>query len=81
MTKQNKLTDADMFFSAMKFKDVQVLRKTYSFFMLLALIFMFVLATVSMLFAFTVTMKPTPVIAFDAYGKKAVFRSEERRVG
>ncbi|HPA57607.1 MAG TPA: hypothetical protein PLX56_04095 [bacterium] len=77
MTKQNKLTDADMFFSAMKFKDVQVLRKTYSFFMLLALIFMFVLATVSMLFAFTVTMKPTPVIAFDKDGKKAVFSPDD----
>jgi len=77
MTKQNKLNDADMFFSAMKFKDVQVLRKTYSFFMFFALIFMFVIAALSILFAFTVTMKPTPVIAFDKDGKKAVFSPDD----
>jgi hypothetical protein len=77
MKKENKPTDAEMFFSAMKFKDVHVLRKTYSFFMVLALVFMFVLATVSMLFAFSVTMKPTPVIAFDKEGKKAVFSPDD----
>lgn len=77
MKKEKATMSADKFFSAIKFNDMEKIRKTYAFFMAAALIMMFIIATFSIILAFSVTMKPTPVIAFDKDGKKAVFSSDD----
>jgi hypothetical protein len=77
MTTKQKTNDPEKFFSALKMKDVEKIRKTGFFFMMAALISSFFVTMAALLIAFAVTMKPTPVIAFDSDGKRAVFSGEE----
>lgn len=70
-------TNEDKFFSAMKEKDIRSARKTATFFMYAALLFMFIITVFSLGLAFVSTMKPTPVVAFDADGKRVVFTEQE----
>jgi hypothetical protein len=75
--KKTDLKDHDKFFAAMKYTDVEKIRKRSAFINLTALIFMFILAILSIGVAFISTMKPTPVIAFDSEGKRMIFDGPE----
>ncbi len=75
--KKTKLKDQDKFFAAMKYKDVEKIRKRSAFINLSALIFMFIITLFSLGTAFISTMKPTPVIAFDSEGKRMTFDGPE----
>ncbi len=77
MTTERKTRDSEKFFIAMKMKDIEKIRKTSFFFMVSALAFLFFITASALFIAFAVTMKPTPVIAFDSEGKRAVFSGNE----
>ena len=79
MSDKNKKTEQnkEKFFSKMKERDIRKARKTTTFFMYVSLLFMFIITLFSLTLAFVSSMKPTPVIAFDSEGKRAIFRGEE----
>ena len=69
--------NADRFFATIKHRDIVKSRKVASSVLIVALVFMFIVALLAVLALFAVTMKPTPVIAFDSEGKRTVFAEEE----
>jgi len=77
MTTKQKTNDPEKFFSALKMKDVEKIRKTSFYFMMAVLASSFFITMSALFIAFAITMKPTPVIAFDSDGKRAVFSGEE----
>ena len=72
-----KKDDASKFFDAIKYRDIEKMRK---FFRLLAFVFcvmMFFITLAALFFAWSVSLKPAPVIAFDKDGKRIVFSGNE----
>lgn len=72
-----KKDDASKFFDTLKYRDIEKMRK---FFRLLAFAFcvmMFFITLAALLFAWSVSLKPAPVIAFDKDGKRIVFSGNE----
>ena len=72
-----KKGDATKFFDAIKYRDIEKMRK---FFRILAFAFclmMFFITLSALLFAWSVSVKPAPVIAFDKDGRRIVFSGSE----
>lgn len=75
--KPDQAVNADRFFATLKYRDIQKMRKGANTFLVIALAFMFIVSILAVLALFAVTMKPTPVIAFDSEGKRTIFTEEE----
>jgi hypothetical protein len=73
----NSPTNSERFFATLKMRDINRMKKTVNTVMMICLIMMFLITVFVILTSFAVSMKPTPVIAFDAEGKRAVFSGEE----
>ena len=72
-----KKGDENRFFEALKFHDIEKIRK---FLRILALVFcfmIFVLTLSALFFSWSIAVKPTPVIAFDKEGRRMVFTEAE----
>ncbi len=69
--------DAELFFSAIGYRDRKTLQNRVSRFALVTVIMSFFVAIVSLLTTLIVISKPTPVIAFDQQGKRMVFTGQE----
>ena len=72
-----KKDDASKFFETLKFRDIEKIRKFLRILSLFFCFMMFAVAVLAILFAWSVTMKPAPVIAFDKEGKRTVFYGSE----
>lgn len=72
-----KNKDSDAFFNTLKYRDMEKIRKRATILVCCAILAMFVATLASLFLAFLVSMKPTPVIAFDKEGKRAVFSGDE----
>jgi len=72
-----KKDDASQFFETIKYRDIGKIRKFSRILSLVFCFMMFVTAVSAILFAWSVTMRPTPVIAFDKEGKRIVFYGSE----
>ena len=68
---------AGMFFSTLMFKDVERINKRLNLFMILTVLCMFFITLASLVLAVAVSMKPTPVIAFDKEGRRLAFSGDE----
>lgn len=65
------------FFSTIRYRDVEKLRKWSNLLMITSILLMFVISVTAIVSAFLISMKPTPVIAFDKEGRRAVFSGDE----
>jgi len=72
-----KKDDASKFFETVKFRNIEKIRKFSRILSLVFCFMMFLVAVFAILFAWSVTMKPAPVIAFDKEGKRTVFYGSE----
>jgi len=77
MKSEERTNNADRFFNAMKFKDIEKIRRRFTIINIAALIFMFIITVIALGIAFISTMKPTPVIAFDKEGKQMTFSGSD----
>lgn len=77
MKEKKGVTDADRYFAALKYKDINRMKKVTNLFFILFSILMFLIALFSLILVFITSMKPTPVVAFDAEGKRVVFNETE----
>ena len=68
-----KKGDENRFFETMKFRDVEKIRKASRILSLVFCVMMFAVALCSLFFAWSLAVKPTPVIAFDKEGRRMVF--------
>lgn len=75
--KNSRNDELQTFFSMLSAGNIQKISRRFSILMTLAVVFMFFITAASLLFAFAVTMKPTPVIAFDRDGRRVSFSGEE----
>ena len=65
--------NADRFFATLKMRDINRMKKTVNIVLLFAMTCMFLITLFALGIAFVTSMKPTPVVAFDAEGKRVVF--------
>lgn len=65
------------FFDTLKYRDIKRGRKKLTVLAFVLCTMMFLVSVLSVLFAFSVAMKPTPVIAFDKDGRRIAFSGEE----
>lgn len=72
-----KREEANDFFNLMKYRDIEKIRKTSIIFMSCLCVMMFLVTITALLFAYSVAIKPTPVIAFDKQGKRVVFSGSD----
>jgi len=74
MNKKDDLQQkADAFYQALQKSDIDRLRKRFTVIVVFALVMMFFISLVSILFGYATTNRPTPVIAFDKTGRSLVF--------
>lgn len=69
--------EAQIFFSMLSARNFEKISRRFNLLMTAAVVCMFLVTVFSLLFAFAVSMKPTPVIAFDKEGKKVAFSGDE----
>jgi len=69
--------NADRYFATLKMRDINRMRKIVNAVLLMAVVFMFVITLAALSLVFVTSMKPTPVVAFDAEGKRVVFTETE----
>ncbi|MBO4711602.1 hypothetical protein J5681_06780 [bacterium] len=72
-----KKDDAANFFDTLKYRDIEKMRKFFRMFAFAFCVMMFLLTLTALLFAWSLAVKPTPVIAFDKEGKRIIFEGNE----
>lgn len=72
-----KKGDEKRFFEAKNFHDVEKIRKASRILSIVFCMMMFVVTLCALFFAWSLAVKPTPVIAFDKDGKRMVFSAAE----
>lgn len=72
-----KKGDENRFFETMKFRDVEKIRKFSRILSIVFCFMMFAVALCALFFAWSLAVKPTPVIAFDKEGRRMVFSEAE----
>jgi len=69
--------NADRFFATLKMRDINRMKRIVNILLLFAMTCMFLITLFALGIAFVTSMKPTPVVAFDAEGKRVVFTEQE----
>ena len=69
--------NADRFFATLKMRDINRMKRIVNILLLFTMTCMFLITLFALGIAFVNTMKPTPVVAFDAEGKRVVFTEQE----
>ena len=69
--------ESQIFFSMLSTRNFEKISRRFSILMIFAVVCMFLITAASMLFAFAVSMKTTPVIAFDREGRRVSFSGDE----
>ena len=72
-----KKGDENRFFETMKFRDVEKIRKFSRIMSVVFCFMMFAVTLCALFFAWSLAVKPTPVIAFDKDGRRMVFSEAE----
>ncbi len=72
-----KREEAKDFFNLVKYRDIEKSRKISVILMVCLSAMMFLITITALLFAYSVAIKPTPVIAFDKQGKRVVFSGND----
>ncbi len=72
-----KNNDASNFFDTLKYRDIEKIRKGFRILAITFCVMMFLITLSALLFAWSVSMKPAPVIAFDKEGRRLVFYGSE----
>jgi len=72
-----KKGDENRFFETMKFRDVEKIRKFSRILSIVFCFMMFAVTLCALFFAWSLAVKPTPVIAFDKDGRRMVFSEAE----
>lgn len=72
-----KKGDENRFFETLKFRDIEKIRKFSRILALVFCILMFAVTLCALFFAWSLAVKPTPVIAFDKEGRRMVFSEAE----
>ena len=72
-----KKGDEKRFFEAMNFHEVEKIRKASRILSVIFCVMMFSVTLCALLFAWSLAVKPTPVIAFDKDGRRMVFSAAE----
>ncbi|MBP5407217.1 hypothetical protein J6Z19_08755 [bacterium] len=72
-----KRVNENRFFETLKFHDIEKIRKFSRILALVFCVMMFLLTLSALFFAWSLAVKPTPVIAFDKDGRRMVFSEAE----
>ena len=72
-----KKGEENRFFETMKFRDVEKIRKFSRILSIVFCFMMFAVTLCALFFAWSLAVKPTPVIAFDKDGRRMVFSEAE----
>lgn len=72
-----KREESKDFFDALKYRDIEKNRKISLILMISLCVMMFLTTITALLFAYSVAIKPTPVIAFDKQGRRVVFSGND----